>query len=345
MCVIICRDPGIEIPHDKLESASIVNPDGYGISIIDRGKLETIKEAVPNKAATIIKRLEDAKDHKVFLHLRFKTHGDINLDNCHPFTVYADDTRTINMMHNGVISDFSSGYNGKFSDTFHFNESILKPIVSKLLPYHLAHNTSVLDDETLLAIVEKYCGYSNKVVLYDNNDSFMIANRSRGVEFDGWWASNDYSFNERHRTPTTTYYKGGTHGGRSSGVYSFPNDDLPWQNDPNYTPPTVTSSTKKDAKASAKTASSSAVSAIVSTASTTAKYVNPTIVPPQMRDTFIEMIGISKLEQLTVMEQEDIEEIVTEFPEAATVLIMDLLYELYIKDKNAKQLEAGIGKL
>lgn len=338
MCVIICREPGIEIPHDMLESAAIVNPDGYGISVIDRGKLETIKEATPNKAATIIKRLEDAKEQQVFLHLRFKTHGEINVDNCHPFDVHTDNENVIQMMHNGVLGDFSSGYNAKMSDTYHFNEQILKPLVKKLIPYHDTQNSSVLDDDTLLAVVEKYCGYGSKIVLYDNKDNFMIANRKGGVEYKGWWASNNYSFDRKHRTPTTTTYYGGYVGGRASGVYSFEDkdDELPWQNDPNYKPPTVTKGKEKADKA-AKADVQRGPASVVNISQTTAKHVNPTIVPPQMRDTFIEMVGVNKLEQLTCMEQEDILEIVNEYPEAAVILIMDLFYELYMKSKEPKE--------
>lgn len=343
MCVIICRDPGIEIPHEMLESAAIVNPDGYGLSVIDRGKLETIKEASTNKAATIIKRLEEAKDQKVFLHLRFRTHGEINIDNCHPYEVHTDNENVIQMMHNGVLGDFSTGYDGKMSDTFHFNERILKPLVKKLIPYHETQNTTVLDDETLLTVVEKYCGFGSKIVLYDNKDNFMIANRKGGVDYNGWWASNNYSFDRKHREPSKTSYYGAYIGGRSSGVYDWrdKDDELPWQSDPNYKPPSVKEAAKEAIKATSK---DSAVgkkrvgpASVVNISQQTAKYVNPTIVPPQMRDTFIELVGVNRLEQLTVMEQEDIAEIVNEYPEAAVLLIMDLFYELYMRTKEPKE--------
>jgi predicted glutamine amidotransferase len=351
MCVIICRDPGIEIPHDMLESAAVVNPDGYGISVIDRGKLETIKEASVNKAKTIIKRLEDAKEQRVFLHLRFKTHGEINTDNCHPFDVYTDNENTIQMMHNGVLSDFSTGYNAKMSDTYHFNDQILKPLVKKLLPYHNVENSSVLDDDTLKMVIEKYCGFGSKIVLYDNHENFMIANRKAGVEHKGWWASNDYSFNQNHRTPSKTTYYGGYkyNEGRSSGVYSFDDkdDDLPWTSDPNYKPPTIAKAAKEAAQTTSKSNAvgkkSVGPASVVSISQQTAKHVNPTIVPPQMRDTFIELVGVNRLDQLTVMEQEDIAEIVNEYPEAAVILIMDLFYELYMKNKEPK--EPSIGKI
>ena len=45
MCVIISRNPGIEIDQQKIESAlSSQSSHGFGISIIDRGKIETIRE-------------------------------------------------------------------------------------------------------------------------------------------------------------------------------------------------------------------------------------------------------------------------------------------------------------
>lgn len=356
MCVIICRDPGIVVPPEKIESAALVNPDGYGISVIDRGKLETIKEATPNKATTIIKRLEDAKDQKVFLHLRFRTHGEINVENCHPYEVYTDNENVIQMMHNGVLHDFSSGYNAKMSDTYNFNETILKPLVRKLIPWHTENNESVLEDETLKLVIEKYCGTGSKIVLYDNQDNFMIANRKGGVEYEGWWASNDYSFNRTHRTSTynSNTYKGGYYGGgRSHGAYSWQDDNCEWEPDTTSTASTSSktnqASTTKAGKEAAKdkevAKTAKGVGTMVRTAETTAKHVNPTIVPPSMRDTFIELTGITSLTQLTMLEREDIFEIVQEYPEAATVLIMDLLFDLYQKDKNQYAKETSIGSV
>lgn len=346
MCVIICRDPGIEIPEDKLMSACEVNPDGYGLSVVDRGKLTTIKELPKggNRAAALIKRLEDAKDHQVFLHLRFRTHGPTNEENCHPFNVtdINTDGAEIQMMHNGVLSRFTSKTD-KFSDTWHFNEQILKPLITRMLPYHLKGNTNILDDDLVQNIIEEYCGSGSKIVLFDNNGKHLIANRKLGKEYEGWWASNDYSFNRYHRTSSTGYYTGHNNWGRSSGVYSATNADAtPWQDDPNFEPPHSKEASKGMEKATSKEEVKKGVGSLVSIANTTAKHVNPTIIPPSMRDTFVELVGITRLDQLTVMEKEDIEEMVGEYPEAAVILIMDLLHELYIKNKNDT---SGIGNV
>jgi len=92
MCVIIVRNPGIEIDPEKISSACEVNPHGFGVSIVDRGKLETIKyfNEKGNDAKELLTILDQEKDNLVFAHLRFSTKGAKNQDNCHPFRIFQD---------------------------------------------------------------------------------------------------------------------------------------------------------------------------------------------------------------------------------------------------------------
>lgn len=58
---------------------------------------------------------------------------------------------------------------------------------------------------------------------------------------------------------------------------------------------------------------------------------------PAKRATFLELSGMTNLEDVCLLDVDEIEDLVTELPEAATLLIMDLIYELYTRVRAAKR--------
>ena len=166
MCVIIKREPKIIIPDEKLISACHVNSDGWGYSVVDRGKLETKKFHDPKgtKPEDVIKALKDAEDNLLFLHLRFTTAGKTNTDNCHPFEVFKGDNYEVQFMHNGTLNKFSKGTTDDYSDTYHFTQEILKPLVRA---FYEVDGASVLANPTLKAILDEFQAAS-AFALYDN---------------------------------------------------------------------------------------------------------------------------------------------------------------------------------
>lgn len=403
MCVIIQRNPGVILPEEKIWSATQVNSDGYGISFIDRGRIETIKEYPTggNKPELILKRLQDAPDIPAYVHLRFRTAGKTNTENCHPFTVLTKDTHGLDVqfMHNGTMTEFSGDKD--YSDTYCFNESILKPLLAN---FQLGkkvdgdEDTGILEDPVVFHILQKYAGAGGVFTLYDSDDRYMIINQQNGTTFKDengkeWWASNSYSFNREYRKNKSmnSYYSDGKYVGNDDERYGAWWKDKegsdPWKEDDNWAPPkkdtkgnplgtskvvydskgnvissdnvckledkrggrAEASSVKEGGKEEAKGSVSvraqeqaPEVKTAVHNAVTTAKHVNPTLIPPSMRDTFVELAGIVSLKQVTTLEQEDIQEIVENYPEATVILIMDLLYELYLKDQNTQK-EVRVG--
>src|SRR5438045_8963039 len=89
MCVIIVRQPGVTLPFDKLQTACKVNAHGWGLAVVDRGRIELSHQltAEGNNPDGVARALEDASDQLALLHLRFVTAGDKSLENCHPFRV------------------------------------------------------------------------------------------------------------------------------------------------------------------------------------------------------------------------------------------------------------------
>lgn len=58
--------------------------------------------------------------------------------------------------------------------------------------------------------------------------------------------------------------------------------------------------------------------------------------PPQERPTFIDLCDLNSLEEACLLSESDLEELVGEYPEAAVILLMDLLFELYASKRVQK---------
>ena len=55
---------------------------------------------------------------------------------------------------------------------------------------------------------------------------------------------------------------------------------------------------------------------------------------PLKRDTFIELAGLEHMQDILLLTEEEIEDICTEAPAAAALLILDLIYCLYSAEKS-----------
>lgn len=401
MCVIIIRNPGIEIDPEKLTSACHVNADGYGISVIDRGKIETYKNfrTEGNDPKEVIKIFEDAKDQLVFAHLRFSTKGLKNLDNCHPFPILkAGDTEAF-FMHNGTIYDF--GDNSR-SDSREFAEEVLSPLTEA---FFNLHGDKWMEHPTFQLITEKYRPSGSVFTYYDSTGQHF--SQGTGVQYEGWWASNSYSFNRTHREPTTTpstfynrhnaYSWNNSPGdiaknkemeksplwrlgdywntvrkewGKWDGSFWNCNSELSKQDsrsDLCSTLPFVpaNSTTKiepkgkhlsvvpNENKKNKKTSSTNANTetdntpmaklqrecAAIGQAIHMAKNANldpPTLTHPDKRTTFSEFADLASLEEVTMLDEEQLYEIAERWPLAATMLLMDLIFELYNKKQSER---------
>ena len=356
MCVIIKREPGIVIPEQKIISAAHVNPDGWGISVIDRGKTDTrtVFSNKGNKPEDIIKALEDAKDQLVFLHLRYTTQGEKSTINCHPFTVHKEGDYRIEFMHNGTLTGFHDS-TGKLSDSNLFATTILSPL---LRAFKEIDGENVLDNPVVKNILEKYKGHS-AFAIYDSNGKDLLIESTSCKKFDGWWASNEYSFNRYHRDPEPTsrsnFYGAweddrwnGNHGG------SYSN----WRDKQKETPSGNALSAPANGGATATSKANLTVVPNVKSTSTTTPSTSPgtdpnlghatnklkkhlaakkpqDLTPPAKRVSFCDFAGIDDIRAVNFLDEEEIHDLCVELPIVATSLIMDLIYELY--DRNRKQ--------
>lgn len=336
MCVIIYRKPGTTIPFNKLKSACIVNADGMGLVAIDRGKMELRKyfDKKGNSPDTLQKFLEDAKDLHVYAHLRYRTKGATDKSNVHPFGILKSKKHGIDLqfMHNGTLSDFGTN---DVCDSKHFVKTFLAPLTERLLK--AIDPNELLHDPVYKEILNKYAGRSSVFLLADNLGNHQIVNYDNGKEFDGWWASNEYSFNRYHRDKDEgdRYYSYGYYG-RSA----YRDSDWNYSRSSPQNDKTPVSLAKVPVKALVvagdtrhpfndeipfETAKAEATKEVATSAP-----ANPTLTG---RERFTDIASISSLSDLVGLSREDVADMVDEYPEHTVILILDLLKELYDRDR------------
>ena len=116
-------------------------------------------------------------DKQAIIHFRWATHGKKNTDNCHPFMV-ADNLAVI---HNGIVS-IKCELNEAMSDTWHFNELVLKPMHERDPEFY--NRTDVIFSQEL-------AHDSSKFVFLRADGDYCIWNADDGEwEKDGHWYSN-----------------------------------------------------------------------------------------------------------------------------------------------------------
>lgn len=384
MCVIIQRNKDIIVPFDKIKVACEINKDGYGFVINDRGKFDVIKHYDPkgNDPDKVMKLMEDAKDCNVALHLRFRTAGLTDLDNTHPYQVLNKDKDGVDLwfMHNGTLNEWKD-INKDYSDSRNLNDVVLKQLFKAAYDQY---GEEYLNQVWLIHATKALKGSTSAFTFNDSLGGRLILGSSGSKEFEGWWASNEYSFRETHyryNNGASTQSYGETFGAKGSRDGNFTQGKTtPVTNGqllPPYrshggggqtqTTPTTGQTTPTGQPTTDKEFTISAYAnmqgvqktwgyetatlrprIIMSTAveieanflreqfknimeDTDAKALPHVKVQPgsTFTPTFEEIAGIKDLKDLTRISTSDLEVILASAPEAAAILVQELLVKVY----------------
>ena len=189
MCLLIELNAATRFTDEFLDGVYRRNSDGIGVMWAEDNHLHYYK-ALPKDAAearSIFRQYAEGKHCCV--HYRMRTHGDIDMTNCHPYPVMGFDGHVADMpvllMHNGVLSTGNSKDTSK-SDTYHYIEDYIRPI--------LETNPAMLYSEPFLKMVAAHIGNSNKFAMMDASGHTVILNRHAGIEYEGSWLSNQYAW-------------------------------------------------------------------------------------------------------------------------------------------------------
>lgn len=188
MCLLVTQNSTSPVlSNDWLIDFHSSNSDGVGVMFANEGEL-VIQKILPKSPQDFIEFYHsNIKGKNCAFHLRMKTHGDIDLENCHPYEVLnrADHGMDLWLMHNGILSTGNKADITK-SDTWHYIRDFLRPM--------LIDNPEFAFHPSFSDIVGSHIGSSNKFVLMDNQGRIATINQKAGVYWAGLWLSNTYAW-------------------------------------------------------------------------------------------------------------------------------------------------------
>lgn len=164
------------------------NGDGWGMMWIENNQIRTEKAVKP--FVDLWNAYQKRIAFNPIIHLRWKTHGEINDHNAHPY--YCG--HGIFMMHNGVVNS-PSDIDKKMSDTWNFIETWLKPLLAQVRnPHHFIRS------EAFRTTLEHEIGWNNRIVMGDRG-GFVTFNEKQWhkieneyTEVVGLVVSNTYAW-------------------------------------------------------------------------------------------------------------------------------------------------------
>lgn len=181
MCLLVQQPKSTDFTKDFIEDVYQKNSDGFGVMYAEGGKVHIYK-CLPKNAQEMVEFYQQhAEGRDCIWHARMRTHGDTDMDNCHPYHVTDD----IWMAHNGILSSGNAADQSK-SDTWHFIKNVLRP--------SLSHNPDLMLDPDWCRFIGSIIGSSNKFGFLRSDGEFSLINEKSGVNFVGAWLSNTYAW-------------------------------------------------------------------------------------------------------------------------------------------------------
>jgi hypothetical protein len=175
MCLIAYVPAGKSLPIENMKAAHFANDDGIGI-MSSKGIWKFLGRKALKKAIKTVATLE-AEKIEYAIHFRYKTHGDVILQNCHPFET---PNKRAYVMHNGVLGQYTAKATKDCSDTGAFVREYL---------------TEVPEDNNMdyWSEVARHIGWGNKLCIMTYDFKFILVHGEAGTYRDGIWYSQTYS--------------------------------------------------------------------------------------------------------------------------------------------------------
>jgi predicted glutamine amidotransferase len=197
MCILLQHPAGTKFSNDQLADFFSKNSDGFG-AIVKQGDSVNVLKSIGDFKEVAALYHSQVAGNEAIIHFRMRTHGDIDISNCHPYEVIPG----IWMAHNGVLSTGNKG-DDKMSDTWHYIQDYLKPILEK--------NPELLAEPAFQKLIASHIGASNKFAFMNQKGESFIINKSSGVMHEDVWYSNTYAWSPSrfgyYQSKTYTYPK------------------------------------------------------------------------------------------------------------------------------------------
>ncbi len=161
------------------------NSDGSGFCYIKDNKVIVNKGFFDfEELWESFNKIQETNSLPKIFHARIATSGLRNEENMHPFSI--DERHAF--AHNGILCSPQ----GIHSDTFLFNETMLKPIFK--------HSETVYKEYVIKKLLEQDVGSYNKIAILGSDGDFVILNEEKGDWNDEKtiWRSNSSCLNTLH---------------------------------------------------------------------------------------------------------------------------------------------------
>ena len=189
MCLLITQPAGTQWSKEWIEDFHSYNPDGVGVMWAENGHVH-VEKILPKTASDVVKFLEKHQGRECAIHYRWATHGDVDLNNCHPYELLGEETgHPMFLMHNGILSQGNALDKTK-SDTHQFIRTHLRP----LLDPTVGGNPDLMFQPAFIEMLGSFIGSSNKFVVVDYKGRMATVNESAFVDFNGAKLSNTYAW-------------------------------------------------------------------------------------------------------------------------------------------------------
>lgn len=217
MCLLIDKPASAEFDYDDIADFYSKNEDGVGVMWAEDGVLYTQKVLPKNANEAWKFYLDYCQGRSCVMHWRMRTHGNIDLANCHPYEVFGDGAEMpLFLAHNGVLATGNAKDTTR-SDTAHYIDDYLHVLLAAD-PYIIFH-------PAIIDLVEGHIGSGNKFILMNHLGQKAIVNEAAFVEYKGAQLSNTYAWTASKGGYGHKYggYKG--YGGYYGGYEAFDRDD------------------------------------------------------------------------------------------------------------------------
>lgn len=180
MCILIHHPAGTHFSQDQLLDFFSKNSDGFG-AIVKRGDTVEVLKSIGTFEEINALYIEQVSGYEAIIHFRMKTHGAIDIANCHPYEVVPG----VWMAHNGVLST-GNHKDPKMSDTWHYIQDFLKPV--------LEQDVTLIHNPGFQRMIASHIGASNKFGFMNQDGEVVLINEASGVWHQEIWYSNTYAW-------------------------------------------------------------------------------------------------------------------------------------------------------
>lgn len=221
MCLLVTQSADTVFDDDFLKGVYNYNSDGIGVMFAENEALN-IMRCVPKTEADFIDFFrQNIQGRNCAWHARMRTHGNIDLDNCHPYQVLSsEDGYPLYLAHNGILATGNAADTSK-SDTAHYIQDFLRPMLLK--------NPEFFMTDAFRQIISAHIGSGNKFVLMDAYGNIVTINKLSGVQHNGAWLSNTYAWDTTGTVHDRPIYKSGYTRGYANIYSGYDEDDWDYQ--------------------------------------------------------------------------------------------------------------------